>query len=219
MNEFQCRRARFFEQMDGNSMAVFSAASEQMRNNDAEYRFRQNSDFYYLSGLEEPDACLLLIKTAGSQKALLFNRPKDKSAEIWYGYRMGQSAAVRELGVDDAYPIETLQYHLQALLNGLTTLYFPIFQDSGLDKILKSVVNELRADKRKGKVAPSIFIDSLPILHEMRLIKSPVEVSLLSAAAEISAAGHIRAMQKCHSGMWEYQLQAEVEHELILPHT
>lgn len=219
MNEFQSRRAHFFEQMDNNSMAVFSAAAEKIRNNDAEYLFRQNSDFYYLSGFAEPDACLLLIKTAESQKALLFNRAKDKSMEIWHGYRMGQSAVVRELGFDDAYPIEKLPSYLPQLLSGLSTLYFPVFQDDSLDKTLKAAVNELRAQKRKGKVAPSIFIDSLPIVHEMRLLKSPVEMALLSAAAEISAAGHIRAMQKCHAGMWEYQLQAEVEHEFALQGT
>ncbi len=219
MNEFQNRRARFFEQMDNNSMAVFSAAQEKIRNNDAEYLFRQDSDFYYLSGFAEPNACLLLIKTADAEKALLFNRAKDKSMEIWHGYRMGQSGAVRELGFDDAYPIEELPSYLPKLLNGLTTLYFPVFQDDSLDKALKSAVNELRAQKRKGKVAPSIFIDSLPIVHEMRLIKSPVEIALLSAAAEISAAGHIRAMQKCHAGMWEYQLQAEVEYEFALQGT
>ncbi len=219
MNEFQCRRARFLEQMHDNSMAVFPAASEKIRNKDVEYLFRQNSDFYYLSGFEEPDACLLLIKTTGSQKAILFNRQKDKNMEIWYGYRMGQCAAVSDLGFDDAYPIEELPYHLQELSDGLTTLYFPIFQDADLDKILQTAINELRANKRKGKIAPSIFIDSLPIVHEMRLIKSTVEIALLSAASEISAAGHIRAMQKCHSGMWEYQLQAEVEHEFALQGT
>lgn len=219
MNEFQCRRARFFEQMHDNSMAVFPAASEQMRNKDVEYLFRQNSDFYYLSGFEEPDACLLLIKKDGIQKAILFNRPKDKNLEVWNGYRVGQCAAVSELGFDDAYSIEELSYHVQELLDGLTTLYFPIFQDPGLDEILQTAVNELRANKRKGKVAPSIFIDSLPILHEMRLIKSAIEIAQLSAAAEISAAGHIRALQKCHSGMWEYQLQAEVEHEFAVQGT
>ncbi|MCW8995942.1 MAG: Xaa-Pro aminopeptidase [Psychromonas sp.] len=219
MNEFQCRRARFFEQMNDNSMAVFFAASERLRNNDAEYLFRQNSDFYYLSGFEEPDSCLLLIKTADSQKAILFNRPKDKNAEIWSGYRLGQDAAVSELRFDEAYSIDRLQEHLPALLDGLSTLYFPIFQDERLDKLLNTAVNALRADKRKGKVAPSLFIDSLPILHELRLIKSTDEIALLSAAAEISAAGHIRAMQECHSGMWEYQLQAEVEHEFALQGT
>ena len=216
MDEFQSRRARFFKQMNNNSLAIFSSATEKMRNSDCEYRFRQDSDFYYLSGFDEPEACLLLIKTTSSQKAILFNREKDKNAEIWHGYRLGQSAAVRDSGFDEAYSIKKLQYNLHILLNGLTTVYYPIFQDSVLDKTVNLVVNELRGDKRKGTIAPSIFIDSLPIVHEMRLIKSPAETALLLAAGEISAAGHLRAMQKCYSGMWEYQLQAEVEHEFAL---
>lgn len=213
MNQFKSRRAQFFTEMDENSMAIFPANSEQIRSNDAEYPFRQNSDFYYLTGFNEPDACLLLLKTAETQKAILFNRKKDTEAEIWHGYRLGQIAAVSELGFDDAYPIEELQAQLQLLMNGLTTLYFPIFQDAHLDKILSEVVNELRAGRRKGKVPPTTYLDCLSILHEMRLIKSPSEIELLSEAAEISAAGHVRAMQKCRSGMWEYQLQAEVEYE------
>jgi Xaa-Pro aminopeptidase len=219
MNEFQSRRARFFEQMSDNSMAVFSAASEKIRNKDAEYLFRQNSDFYYLSGFVEPEAYLLLSKRNGEQKAILFNREKDKQQEIWHGRRLGQSGAVSELGFDEAYPVAELQHHLQVLLDGHHTLYFPIFQDDALDNVLKNVINELRRDKRKGKVVPSLFIDSLPILHEMRLIKSAAEANLLSEAAEISAAGHIRAMQRCCPGMWEYQLQAEVEHEFALQGT
>ena len=219
MSEFKYRRAQFFAQMNNNSMAIFPAGSEKTRSNDTEYPFRQNSDFYYLAGFNEPDACLLLIKKTDSQKAILFNRKKDKSAEIWHGYRLGQSAAVSELGFDKAYQFEELQDHLQKRLDGLTTLYFPIFQDANLDKTLATVINELRAGRRKGKVAPTTYIDSLSILHEMRLIKSTSEIELLSAAAEISAAGHICAMQKCHSGMWEYQLQAEVEHEFALQGT
>lgn len=216
MSAFKDRRMQFFAQMDNNSLAVFSAGSEKIRSNDTEYPFRQNSDFYYLTGFNEPDACLVLINKAGEQKAVLFNRKKDKNAEIWHGYRMGQSAAVSVLGFDAAYEIAELHTHLLELLNGLTALYFPIFQDPSLDKILSSVINELRAGRRKGKKAPAIYLDSLPLLHEMRLIKSEDEIAMLSEAAEISASGHIRAMQECYVGMWEYQLQAEVEHEFAL---
>lgn len=217
MDEFQSRRARFFESLEDNSIAIFSAASDVIRNNDAEYRFRQNSDFYYLSGFEEPNAYLLLSKTNSTQKAILFNQEKDKKQEVWSGYRLGQSGAVSDLGIDEAYPVEKLSDHLTILLDGLTRLYFPIFLDPSLDGIVKNVINKLRTDKRK--VVPAVFIDSLPILHEMRLIKSAAEITLLSEAAEISAAGHIRAMQKCKPGMWEYQLQAEIEYEFALQGT
>ena len=213
MNEFESRRISFFEQMNDNSLAIFSAADEKIRNNDSEYRFRQCSDFYYLSGLNEPDAYLVLLKTDMAQKSILFNRSKDKLQEIWYGYRLGQQAAVSELYFDEAYQIDNLLEKLILFLNGITTVYFPIFQDDPLHVVLKETMTEMRACKRKGVTVPHQFIDSLPILHEMRLIKSEAEIALLTEAAEISAAGHIRAMQECRPGMWEYQLQSEVEYE------
>jgi len=213
MNEFESRRISFFEQMSDNSLAIFSSSDEKVRNNDSEYRFRQSSDFLYLSGLNEPDACLVLVKTEEAQKSILFNRAKDKLEEIWHGYRLGQKAAVSDLYFDQAYQIDELLEKLPLLLNGIDTIYFPIFQDEKLEIVLKEVMTEMRGDKRKGVIAPHQFIDSLPILHEMRLIKSEAEIALLSEAAEISAAGHIRAMQACRPGMWEYQLQSEVEYE------
>lgn len=219
MSAFQERRERYLAQMNDNSMAIFPAASEQIRNNDCEYPFRQNSNFHYLSGFNEPDACLLLIKKGEETKSVLFNRKKDKSAEIWHGYRLGQSAAVSELGFDSAFEIEAFEHHLQELMDGLDNLYFPMFQDQQLYKTLSTVVNQLRAGARRGSVAPVAFFDSLSILHEMRLFKSELEIELLSQAAEISAAGHLRAMQKCHPGMWEFQLQGEVEHEFALQGT
>ena len=213
MSEFESRRMSFFEQMNDNSLAIFFAADEKIRNNDSEYRFRQSSDFYYLSGLNEPDACLVLLKTNSAPKSILFNRSKDKLQEIWHGYRLGQKAAVNELYFNEAYQIDELLEKLPLFLNGITTVYFPIFQDDRLHTVLTEVMTEMRTDKRKGVIIPEQFIDSLPMLHEMRLIKSEAEIALLSEAAEISAAGHIRAMQECRPGMWEYQLQSEVEYE------
>ncbi|WP_019616434.1 Xaa-Pro aminopeptidase [Psychromonas ossibalaenae] len=213
---FKPRRAAFFSKMEKNSLAVIPAGREKIRNNDCEFPFRQSSDFHYLTGFNEPGACLVLLKDDESCKAILFNRKKDKSAEVWHGYRLGQSAAVSELGFDSAFAIEQFEHHLYELMDGLTTLIYPTFQDAELDKSLSAVVNKLRGSARKGAVAPTLIIDSSRILHEMRLIKSESEIELLSQAAEISASGHIRAMQSCRSGMWEYQLQAELEHEFAL---
>lgn len=215
-NQFQQRRTQFIEKMQDNSMALFPAAQETIRNNDCEYPFRQNSDFHYLTGFDEPDALLMLIKKTHSQLVILFNRKKDKSAEIWHGYRLGLSGAVAELAVDEAYAIDEFEHHLETLLSGLDGLYYPMFQSDSLDASLKLVVNKLRAGKRKGLIAPNSYFDCLPILHEMRVIKSEAEAELLAEAAEISAAGHIRAMKKCHVGMWEYQLEAEIKHEFAL---
>lgn len=217
--QFQQRRTQFFNNMLNNSMAIFPAAQELIRNQDCEFPFRQNSDFLYLTGFNEPDALLMLIKKPTSQLVILFNREKDKSAEIWHGYRLGQSGAIAQLKMDEAYSIEKFEHHLEALLSGIDTLYYPMFQSESLDKSLKVVINKLRAGKRKGLMAPKSYVDCLPILHEMRLIKSEAEAELLAEAAEISAAGHIRAMQACYPGMWEYQLEAEIKHEFALQGT
>jgi len=213
MSEFQQRRAAFFVKMQNNSLAIFPAGQEQIRSKDTEYPFRQNSDFYYLTGFNEPDAYLLIINKCGEQQTVLFNRKKDKNAEIWHGLRVGQSAAVSKLGVDLAYDVLEFEEQLQGLIGDFSVLYYPVFNAPELESSLSSVINLMRADRSKGQAAPTQFIDSLPIVHEMRLIKSEHEIELMSDAAEISAAGHIRAMQVCHPGMWEYQLEAEIRHE------
>lgn len=219
MNKFQHRRTLFINQMQGNSMALFPAAQELIRNNDCEFPFRQNSDFHYLTGFNEPDALLMFIKGTLSNRVILFNRVKDKSAEVWHGYRLGQNEAIKELFVDESYVIDEFDEKLESLLNGIDALYYPMFQCEALDKSLKQVVNKLRAGKRKGLRAPKSYFDCLPMLHEMRVIKSDAEAELMADAAEISAAGHIRAMQKCRVGMWEYQLEAEIKHEFALQGT
>jgi Xaa-Pro aminopeptidase len=214
--QFQLRRAQFFNKMQDNSMAIFPAATALIRNQDCEFPFRQNSDFLYLTGFNEPDSMLMLIKKPTTELVILFNREKDKNAEIWGGYRLGQSGAVAKLGVDEAYAIKEFEHHLGELLSGLDILYYPIFQSDLLEKVVKKVITHLRSNGRKGMKAPKCYIDCLPILHEMRLIKSDAEVQLLAEAAEISASGHSRAMQSCHPGMWEYQLEAELKHEFAL---
>lgn len=216
MNKFQYRRSQFINQMQENSMALFPAAKETIRNNDCEYPFRQNSDFHYLTGFGEPDALLMLIKGSQSNRVILFNREKDKSAEIWHGHRLGQSEAIATLLVDEAYIINEFDAQLELLLSGVSALYYPMFQCDSLDKSLKQVVTKLRAGKRKGLIAPTNYFDCLPLLHEMRVIKSDSEAQLMAKAADISATGHIRAMQKCRAGMWEYQLEAEIKHEFSL---
>ena len=213
MSEFKQRRVHFFNKMSANSVAIFPAGHEQIRSKDTEYPFRQNSDFYYLTGFNEPDACLIIIKQTDHLQTVLFNRKKDKAAEIWHGYRLGQDAAIGSLGVDLAYDIEDFEDHLKRLINGAMALYYPIFSVPALDKSIANVINHLRTEKRKSEFIPAQFIDSQVMLDEMRLFKSENEIELMSEAGEISAAGHVRAMQVCHAGMWEYQLEAEIKYE------
>jgi len=123
MTEFIKRRQLFANSMLDNSMAIFPANQELTRSNDTEFRFRQNSDFHYLCGFNEPDACLLLIKQNDQLTTVLFNRKKDKTAEIWHGYRLGQEAAINSLAIDQAFVIDEFESKLTELLVGIDTLY------------------------------------------------------------------------------------------------
>jgi Xaa-Pro aminopeptidase len=196
-----------------NSIAIFPANEELIRSNDTEFRFRQHSDFYYLCGFNEPDACLVLVKKTGNVETILFNRTKDKTAEIWHGYRLGQIAAVADLGVDKAFPIDDLEVQLSALLTAVENIYYPVLSGLALDLRLQSILTTLRNKTRSGLITANHFLNWQPIVHEMRLFKSVAEQELMRKAGEISALGHIRAMQRCKPGMWEFQLQLEIEYE------
>lgn len=197
-------------------MLLLPASEECIRSNDSEYPFRQNSDFHYLTGFAEPDALLMLVKDTQGLRTILFNRRKDKQAEIWHGYRLGQEAAIEALLIDEAYLIDDVATQLKSFLSGIDTLYYPMFVSPSLDMHVAEAVNHLRAGVRRGLKPPQSYADCLPMLHEMRLIKSEQEATLMGQAAQISAAGHVRAMQQCHVGMWEYQLEAEIKHEFAL---
>ncbi|MGJ8581744.1 MAG: Xaa-Pro aminopeptidase [Psychromonas sp.] len=213
MTEFTKRRQQFANSMLDNSMAIFPANQELTRSNDTEFRFRQNSDFYYLCGFNEPDACLVLIKKNEQLTTVLFNRKKDKTAEIWHGYRMGQAEAINTLAVDHAFVIDEFETKLSELLVDVEALYYPVLSGLALDQSLQKVLNNLRSRSRSGVISTNQFLDWRPALHEMRLFKSKAEQAIMRQAGEISALGHVRAMQQCKPGMFEFQLQLEVEYE------
>lgn len=213
MTEFITRRNLFASKMLDNSIAIFPANKELIRSNDTEFRFRQNSDFYYLCGFNEPDACLVLIKKNGQVQSVLFNRKKDKTAEIWHGYRLGQVDAITELEVDQAFDIDDFEIKLSEFLNAIENLYYPVLSGFDLDQRLQTLLNTMRNKTRSGLIATNQFINWQPTLHEMRLFKSGAEQNLMRKAGEISALGHVRAMQRCQPDMWEFQLQLEVEYE------
>lgn len=213
MNEFIQRRELFLSKMQDNSVAIFISATEMTRNNDCDFPFRQNSGFLYLTGFNEPDACLLLIKKSGQTQSILFNRKKDISAEIWHGYRVGQEAAITDFGFDAAFENTEFETQLISSVRGTTSLYFPIFQSQFLDAPLTRVMATLRGEKRKGGIVPTAFFDCFAILDEMRLIKSEAEIELMAKATDISSKGHVRAMKMCRPGMFEYQLEGEISYE------
>jgi len=212
--EFHNRRQALLAKMAPASAAVIFSAPEAQRNADSEYPYRQSSDFLYLTGFNEPEAVLILIKSDEThQHTVLFNRVRDLTAEIWFGRRLGQDAAPAALGVDRALPFDEISNQFPQLLNGLDVIYHAAGEYAYADEIVTTALNTLRQGWRKNLRAPATQIDWRPIVHEMRLFKSAAEVEVMRRAGEITALAHTRAMQQCRPGMYEYQLEAEIHHE------
>ncbi|GAB2950143.1 Xaa-Pro aminopeptidase [Hafnia psychrotolerans] len=214
LHEYQNRRQALLAKMAPGSAAIIFAAPEATRNADSEYPFRQSSDFWYLTGFNEPEAVLILVKSDENHNhSVLFNRVRDLTAEIWFGRRLGQDAAPVKLGVDKALPFDDINEHLPLLLNGLDVLYHAQGYYAYADEIVNRALETLRNGFRKNLAAPDTLIDWRPIVHEMRLFKSPAEIAIMRRAGEITAKAHTRAMEKCRAGLFEYHLEGEIHHE------
>ncbi|MEW9809954.1 MAG: Xaa-Pro aminopeptidase [Candidatus Symbiodolus clandestinus] len=211
--EFQQRRRQVLLKMAPASAALFFAAELTVRSRDTHYFFQQDSDFWYLTGFSEPGALLVLLKSAsGEGCCLLFNQPRDSLAEKWQGRRLGQATACQQLGVDQAFSIQSVQKQLPELLNRLTTVYHAPNRYPAADKMLDRALEQLRTGKAPAWQAPITITDWQPWLHEMRLIKSETELALMRQAAKINVAAHQRALQSCRPGLFEYHLEAELHY-------
>ncbi|ELY5937666.1 Xaa-Pro aminopeptidase [Cronobacter malonaticus] len=212
--EFLRRRQALLAKMAPASAALIFAAPEATRSADSEYPYRQNSDFWYFTGFNEPEAVLMLIKSDETHShSVIFNRLRDKTAEIWFGRRLGQEAAPAKLGVDRALAFNEIDEQLYQLLNGLDVVYHAQGEYAYADTIVFTALDKLRRGARQNLSAPATLTDWRPWVHEMRLFKSPEELAVMRRAGEISALAHTRAMQKCRPGMYEYQLEGEILHE------
>ncbi|AFJ45792.1 Xaa-Pro aminopeptidase [Shimwellia blattae] len=208
------RRQALLRKMAPASAALIFAAPEASRSADSEYPYRQNSDFWYFTGFNEPEALLVLIKSDETHShSVLFNRLRDKTAEIWFGRRLGQEAAPEALGVDRALAFSEIGEQLHQLLNGLDVVYHARGEYDWADRLVFSALDTLRKGSRQNLRAPATLTDWRPWVHDMRLFKSPEELDIMRRAGEISALAHTRAMEKCRPGMFEYQLEGEILHE------
>ena len=213
-SEFLRRRQALLAQMAPASAALIFAAPEATRSADSEYPYRQSSDFWYFTGFNEPEAVLVLIKSDDTHNhSVLFNRLRDKTAEIWFGRRLGQDAAPGKLSVDRALPFSDINAQLFQLLNGLDVVYHAQGEYAYADAILFTALDKLRKGARQNLSAPASITDWRPTVHDMRLFKSEEEIAVMRRAGEISALAHTRAMQTCRPGMFEYQLEGEILHE------
>lgn len=212
-SEFKARREQLMAQMAPNSVAIIPAASEVTRSRDTKYAFRQDSDFYYLTGFNEPDAVLVLSPSSDSPSTL-FCRDKDKLAEIWHGRRIGFEKAKSEYLFDATCALSKLTEQLIDLVNGQQILFYTQGTYSEFDNKIWSLLASLRGNR--AHQAPNTIKDINSLIHEMRLIKSVNEQAIMRKSCEISAQGHIRAMQFVKPGVTEYQLEAEIHHHFAM---
>ena len=215
--EFIARQDRLLAQCKPNSVCIVPAASMVTRSRDTEYTFRQDSDFWYLTGFEEPNAWLILSNHPryGESYRAMVVQEKDKSAEIWHGKRLGAEAALARFSLDEAFELQELEEALLASIQGQDNVYFSLGHNKSHDRLFTEALNTLR-DAPKESLAPRAVHDLQPMLHEMRLFKSACEVAVMKAAGEISARAHKRAMQFAAPGCYEYQLEAEIHHEFAM---
>jgi len=206
------RRQEIMDHM-GSGVAIIPTAPVRNRNRDVDFPFRADSDFYYLTHFPEPEAVAVLVPGRENGQYILFCREKDPDKEIWDGCRAGLEGAVEQFGADDAFPIDDIDDILPGLLENRDKVFCNMGHYPEHDTKLMNWVNEVRAKSRNGVHAPGEFVDLDHILHESRLIKRPEEVKLMRKAAQVSAAGHVRAMQHCRPGMFEYQVEAELVYE------
>ena len=213
--EFQRRRQQLMKLMAPGSIAVLPAAREQLRNRDTEHLFRQSSDFYYLTGFDEPNAVLVLAPGREHGEVILFCQEREPGMEQWTGERMGPDRASQILGVDDGFPIGDLGDILPGLLEGRERVYANFGEQPEFDRDLLGWVKRIRARQVHGAQPPGEFLVLSHLLHDLRLYKSAHELKLMRRAAEITTGAHIRAMRSARPGGTEAGLEAEIVHEFM----
>jgi Xaa-Pro aminopeptidase len=209
-SEFKKRRKQLMQHIGKGNIALIASASVRTRNRDVNYPFRQDSDFYYLTGFNEPDSLAVFIPGRKQGEYILFCREFDEKKALWEGAHAGLEGATIHYKADDSFPIDDLDDILPGMLEDKGKVYYPIGRDSDLDHNLLVWINHIRSQSRTGVTAPGELASLEHILHEMRLFKSPEEIKLMRRAADVSANAHVKAMQKCKPGLYEYQIEAEV---------
>lgn len=193
-------------------MVIVRAATQKIRNNDAHYPYRQDSDFLYLSGFSEPDSMMVLLPEDGGGQSIMFCRQRDRTREMWDGEMAGTEGAKEQFGFDQAFPIAEMEKRLPDLLHGRERIFYDLGKDPDFDQMLIGWLNQFRSKTRKKFLAPDEITALNHSLHEMRLFKSRTEISMMRRSARVAAAAHRRAMQVCKPGMNEAEIHAELLH-------
>ncbi len=209
--EYAQRRAQLLEKL-GSSTAIFNSAPHAVMHSDVEYNFRQNSDFYYLTGFNEPGSVLVLAPHHEEHKSILFVRPKDSKAETWSGRRTGVDQAKELYDVDEVLPINELNEKLPAYLKKADRIYYRLGHDEAFNGTVIRHWRKAMAGHQKHGIGPMALEHSGQLLDSLRLIKSDYELEKMRRAIAISAEAHNLAMDLAKPGLYEYEIQAEIEH-------
>jgi Xaa-Pro aminopeptidase len=208
---FAERRRRLLEAMGPDAVAILLGARPAPRSADTHYPFRQNSDFWYLTGFSHPNAAAVL-RTGRGPAYTLYVEPRQREAEIWNGYRPGVEGAVRDYGADEAHPRDELIAAIPRLIEGTRRVHHVLGRDPEIDRALVEAIEQMRLRSRTGLVPPSEIADPRALVHEMRLVKDDAELAIMRRAAAISCEAHHEAAKLAHGGHYEYELEAVIDY-------
>jgi len=215
LREFSRRRKELMSMMGEDSIAILPGANLVARNSDVDYLFRQDSDFHYLTGFDEQEAVFVLIPGREHGEALLFCRERDPEQEQWHGKITGPERAMQLYGMDDAFPISDIDDIVPGLIEGKSRLYYAMGHQQEFDARVISWVNSIASSQHKGSQPPGEFVQLGHLVHELRLFKSKQEVEVMKFAAAITGDAHKRIMREAEPGMYEYELEAELNHAFL----
>ncbi len=215
-SEFARRRGQLMRMMGSGGIAILPAAPVRKRSRDVEHRYRQDSDFYYLTGFAEPDAVAVLVPGRDKGEFLMFCRDRDADKERWDGWRAGPEGAIELFAADDAFPIEDIDDILPGIMEACSRVYYTMGLYAEFDTRMADWINSLRSRESRGVHTPQEFVALDHLLHDMRLYKSRKEIAAMRRAAKVAVRAHARAMRVARPGLYEYQLEAEFMHEFRL---
>jgi Xaa-Pro aminopeptidase len=209
---FLARRKRVMEAIAPGATAILPSAPVAIRSGDVEFIYRQDSDFYYLTGFAEPESVALLSPGHPDGEFVMFVRPRDKERETWTGRRAGIEGAIVEYGADKAYVIDELEKILPRYLEKSDRVHYPLGLNEKMDERILKLIRWAQTMRPRIGMGPSSIIDPREIIHEARLKKEPAELEAMRRAMMISAGAHKRAMTKARGGTMEWQIEAEVDY-------
>jgi Xaa-Pro aminopeptidase len=210
--EYSRRRKELMALMEEKSIAILPSANMVARNSDIEYPFRQDSDFHYLSGFDEPESVLVMVPGREHGECILFCRERDPHMEQWHGKITGPERAMQLFGIDDAFPISDIDDILPGMIEGRSKLYYAMGSHAEFDNRVIGWVNSISSNQQSGTKPPGEFVQLDQYLHELRLFKSKAEIDVMQRAAEITEKAHKKLLETVHPGQPEYQLEAELLH-------